>query len=129
MCASFFSSTTPCTSAIKFLKQVALNILCSVIDFYSGKVNLIFITTSWSELEVYLLLFISMCILFPSFLNLLLHHGLSHLRAGIIYTFAYDILNEAKRAKKLNIIDGQRFFQPYVFNFFLNKDDSAGFSE
>lgn len=33
LCASFLSSTTPCTSVVKFLKTVALNILCSVIFF------------------------------------------------------------------------------------------------
>lgn len=40
LCASFFSRTTPYISVVKLLKAVALNILCSAINFYSGRVNL-----------------------------------------------------------------------------------------
>lgn len=66
------------------------------------------VRTNWKSILPSLYLNTSYFLFF--FFNLLPHLGLSHLRAGITYTLAYDILNEAKGAKNLNIIDGQKFF-------------------
>ena len=63
-CACFLSRTTPWTSVVKFLKTVAWRTLCSVIVVYGSRVNLKFITTSSSELDVYSLSFISIYFFF-----------------------------------------------------------------
>lgn len=40
------------TSAVKFLKTVALRILCSVVIVHGSSANMKFITTPWSKLQV-----------------------------------------------------------------------------
>lgn len=88
-CACFLSRTTPWTSVVKFLKTVAWRIFCSVIFVYSSRVNLIFITITWSELDVYSLSFISVYFLFPFLLSP--PTLVPELTEGWDCTFAYEI--------------------------------------
>lgn len=130
-CACFLSRTTPWTSVVKFLKTVAWRILCSVIVVYGSRVNLTFITTSWSELDIYSLSFISVYFLFPFFVIS------SHTRAwanwGLgLYICLWDrptaqgnvYWMKLKGTKIWILLMNKGFPNPIFLLFLLNKDDS-----